>query len=199
MPALLFDLYGVLLRVQDPEHLARIEEAAGHSGEAFWSAYWDCRPDYDAGLVSTPGYWSRGADRLDAPIRDVADAHEQDMASWLAGDPEMIAYVTGLADAGARTALLSNIPVPLAERVLVAHPWLQRLDPLLLSGRIGLAKPDPRLFAHALEALGAPAGEVLFVDDRDENVAAAESVGMAGHVFTGIDGLRPVVEAHLGR
>lgn len=69
MPALLFDLYGVLLRVQDPEHLARIEEAAGHSGEAFWSAYWDCRPDYDAGLVSTHGYWSRVADRLDAPIR----------------------------------------------------------------------------------------------------------------------------------
>ncbi len=199
MPALLFDLYGVLLRVQDPEHLARIEEASGHSGEAFWSAYWDCRPDYDAGLVSTHGYWSRVADRLDAPIRDVADAHEQDMASWLAGDPQMIEYVTGLADAGARTALLSNIPVPLAERVLAAHPWLQRLDPLLLSGRIGLAKPDPRLFEHALGALGLPAGEVLFVDDRDENVAAAESLGMAGHVFTGIDGLRPVVEAHLGR
>ena len=87
----------------------------------------------------------------------------------------------------------------LAERVLVAHPWLHRLDPLLLSGRIGLAKPDPRLFEHALAALALPAGEVLFVDDRDENVAAAESVGMAGHVFTGIDGLRPVVEAHLGR
>ena len=141
MPALLFDLYGVLLRVQDPEHLARIEEASGHSGEAFWSAYWDCRPDYDAGLVSTHGYWSRVADRLDAPIRDVADAHEQDMASWLAGDPQMIEYVTGLADAGARTALLSNIPVPLAERVLAAHSWLQHLDPCCSRG--GSASPSP--------------------------------------------------------
>ncbi|GAB95025.1 putative hydrolase of the HAD superfamily [Kineosphaera limosa] len=199
MTVLLFDLYGVLLRTQDADGLARIEQATGHSGEEFWAAYWGCRHGYDAGTMSAHEYWAAVGDQLGAPIRDVEQAHEQDLRSWMGSDPEMIAYVTGLIGDGVRVALLSNIPVELAERVLVSFDWLARFEPLILSGRTGLAKPDPRLFERAVEATGVAAGDILFIDDRLENVEAAQSVGLQGHVFIGIDDLRPVIERALGR
>lgn len=48
------------------------------------------------------------------------------------------------------------------------------------SAELRLAKPDPAYFAKASELIGAPAGQVLFVDDVAENVAGARSAGMAG-------------------
>jgi HAD superfamily hydrolase (TIGR01509 family) len=60
----------------------------------------------------------------------------------------------------------------------------------VISGRIGLAKPDPRIYRHLLETHGLAAGEVLFVDDRAANVEAAAAVGIEGLLFEGAVGLR---------
>jgi putative hydrolase of the HAD superfamily len=51
-------------------------------------------------------------------------------------------------------------------------------DGFLSSCYLGLRKPDPRMFSLALEVLQRKAGEVAFVDDREQNCAAAQSVGM---------------------
>ncbi len=55
---------------------------------------------------------------------------------------------------------------------------------------VGLRKPGQAIYKRALDILGTPPGRVLFIDDRVENVAGAESVGMKGIRFTGADGLR---------
>lgn|GEM_PF-209574 len=48
------------------------------------------------------------------------------------------------------------------------------------SWELGVAKPDPQFFVVAAEAIGSAPETILFVDDRLDNVAAAQSVGMAG-------------------
>ncbi len=67
---------------------------------------------------------------------------------------------------------------------------LALLDDVVVSGTEGLAKPDPRVYELLVARTGRPLAELVFVDDRPENVEAAVALGMAGLVFTGADALR---------
>lgn len=63
-------------------------------------------------------------------------------------------------------------------------------DNILVSGDVGLVKPDPAIYALALARFGIAPAEAIFVDDRDDNVRAAEATGIRGHVFAGAELLR---------
>jgi putative hydrolase of the HAD superfamily len=97
------------------------------------------------------------------------------------------------------------IPTPrpgadaLVDRLVVPHAIWSNTDPiharhlartldamrtarhLNLSFAIQAAKPRARFYQTGLEALGVAPGEVLFVDDRAENVAAAQALGIQAH------------------
>jgi epoxide hydrolase-like predicted phosphatase len=53
-------------------------------------------------------------------------------------------------------------------------------DAAIISGEVGLHKPQPEIYELACERLGAEPSDCVFVDDLRENVAGAEAVGMAG-------------------
>jgi putative hydrolase of the HAD superfamily len=55
-------------------------------------------------------------------------------------------------------------------------------DAVVISGEVGLRKPEPEIFVLALERIGLPAGECAFVDDLPHNVAAAARQGLVGIV-----------------
>ena len=63
-------------------------------------------------------------------------------------------------------------------------------DVALSSCYLGLRKPDVAIYKRALDIVGRPPERVLFIDDRRENVAAADAVGMKGIQFLGADSLR---------
>jgi len=119
-----------------------------------------------------------------------------DISSWSRVDHLMVAYVQSLRGL-AEVALLSNIPGDHADAFLAAQPWLRNLDHLAFSGKINAAKPDPAAFRHCVLAMRAAPEDFLFVDDREENVRAAQAIGMNGHVFTGPERLAATVDAWL--
>ncbi|MET9606741.1 HAD family phosphatase [Streptomyces sp. NPDC006512] len=196
-PVLLFDLFGVIARHQSPGGRARLTETAGVAAAPFWEAYWALRPDYDRGDVDGPAYWRRVADSLGTRFDAETTARlvEEDVASWSAVDERMVDLVGELASAGRRTALLSNIPEELAVHYERHRPWLARFEVRAFSCRIRHAKPEPDAYRWCLTALGAEPGQVLFVDDRQENVEAARALGMRGHLFTGPDALTEALAA----
>jgi putative hydrolase of the HAD superfamily len=55
---------------------------------------------------------------------------------------------------------------------------------------LGLRKPDLAIYKRALDILGRPAERILFIDDREENVAGAAAAGMRTIRFQGADALR---------
>ena len=67
---------------------------------------------------------------------------------------------------------------------------------ILVSGEVKLIKPDPAIYALALDRFGLLPDEALFVDDREENVAAAETGGFLGHVFHDADTLRAAISGY---
>lgn len=60
----------------------------------------------------------------------------------------------------------------------------------LSSCYLGLRKPDAAIYARALDILGRPAERILFIDDRQENVAAAQDAGLVALQFEGAEALR---------
>ncbi|ANH38385.1 Alpha-D-glucose-1-phosphate phosphatase YihX [Nocardioides dokdonensis FR1436] len=67
---------------------------------------------------------------------------------------------------------------------------LALLEDVVVSGTEGLAKPDPRVYELLVARTGRALGELVFVDDRPENVDAAVALGMTGLVFTDAEALR---------
>ncbi|AYN43180.1 HAD family hydrolase [Streptomyces dangxiongensis] len=191
----LFDLFGVIARHQRPGALEEMAARCHAPTDAFATAYWACRPPYDAGRQSAPEYWTAVLRRLSlsADADSIEELRLTDIESWSRVDDRMVAYVRSLRDV-AEVALLSNIPSDHADAFLIAQPWLRDLDHVAFSGKIEAAKPAPAAFHHCVVAMRAAPTDFLFVDDRAENVRAARAAGMNGHVFTDRDELASVID-----
>ena len=110
--------------------------------------------------------------------------------------PETVQAIEGLAARGVPQFGLTNMSAETAPGTFAMDPAFQRLEHIVVSGEFGLLKPDPRLFALALDQIGRPAGSLLFVDDSAANIATAEALGFFTHHFTDPAALRPALEAH---
>ncbi|MFD9325071.1 HAD-IA family hydrolase [Streptomyces sp. NPDC060065] len=194
----LFDLFGVIARHQRPGALEKMAARCHAPTEAFTTAYWACRPPYDAGQQSASEYWTAVLRWLSRPVdaNTIEELRLTDIDSWSRVDGRMVAYAQSLRRV-AEVALLSNIPSDHADAFLAAQPWLHNLDHLAFSGKIKAAKPDPAAFHHCVVAMRAAPTDFLFVDDREENVRAAQATGMNGHVFTHRDELAAVIDTWL--
>ena len=62
--------------------------------------------------------------------------------------------------------------------------------PIVISGYVGIKKPDARIYNMLLQELGAPAEECLFVDNNQVNVDAARSLGFRTILFKNAEQLR---------
>ena len=95
--------------------------------------------------------------------------------------PAMYDTIRTLRAAGFSTALLSNSwgcdEYPRAD-----FPGL--FDAVVLSGEIGMRKPEKEIFLYAAQTLGLGPAECVFVDDMEANVAAAQACGMTGVLHT---------------
>jgi putative hydrolase of the HAD superfamily len=95
--------------------------------------------------------------------------------------PAMYDMIRTLRAAGLRTALLSNSWGG-AEYPRADFPGL--FDLVVLSGEVGMRKPEPRIFRHAVQALGLDPAECVFVDDMEPNVVAARACGLTSVLHT---------------
>ncbi|HWC83508.1 MAG TPA: HAD-IA family hydrolase [Pseudonocardiaceae bacterium] len=77
---------------------------------------------------------------------------------------------------GIVTALVSNSDALDAQVVR----WADLFDAIVLSGQVGVAKPNPGIYLMAAEQLGLIPEQCVFVDDLPENVRGAVQVGMVG-------------------
>ena len=97
--------------------------------------------------------------------------------------PAMSSLVLRAKRAGLRTGLLSNSWGNEYPR----EGWDQMFDAVVISGEVGMRKPEPEIFHHVLDLLGVTAGEAVFVDDLEANVDAATALGLVGVHHTSYD------------
>lgn len=174
--------YGCVVSLdQTPEDRTALATAAGSAAQTdFDAGYWEHRDAYDLGVPSVV-YWTRVLGRLPEPD-EVARLDSLDAASWSHVNPAVEGRLAELSAAGVKLALLSNAPYPVmrsVEGLPVTH-WFERR---FFSCELKLMKPDPACYAAVTDSLGVPAGDIVFVDDREVNVAAAERAGWSAVLF----------------
>jgi epoxide hydrolase-like predicted phosphatase len=106
-------------------------------------------------------------------------------------DPEMFALVDDLRELGIRVGLLSNSWGNTYPRERIEALF----DPVVISGEVGLRKPQASIYEHTLGMLGLPPGLVLFVDDAEPNIVGARAVGMRALLHTEPRGTRAALAA----
>ena len=83
-----------------------------------------------------------------------------------------------------KIGLLSNMGYDTLDEVFSESQRKAMFDDVLISSEVGLIKPSRDLYELALERLGVPADEVIFIDDRLPNVEGAQQLGMKTILFT---------------
>jgi 2-haloacid dehalogenase len=91
--------------------------------------------------------------------------------------------VEGLAGKGYKIACLSNGTHEWTLEVIRNHGLVELFDEIVLSGDLGIVKPDPRIYFYTLEKLGVDPSQAIFVDDRKVNTDAAEICGIRSIQF----------------
>ena len=110
-------------------------------------------------------------------------------------DERMVEAVRRVKAGGRPTGLISNSWGGVSyDRVATDELF----DAMVISGEVGLNKPEPEIFRLGAERLGVAPEECVFVDDLRENCAGAEAVGMAAILHRGADGTVPELERLLG-
>jgi len=179
---LVFDVGQVLVR-WDPErpYLDLIPDAAAREG--FWRR---------TGLDSMNLEGDRG--RLDRAVEAWAARHPDDadlIRAWRArwGEmfgpaiPESAALMLRAKAAGLRVAALSNFAADTWEVARAGFPVLREFDVEVISGREGVVKPEPEIYALMEARTGVSGRGLFFLDDRAENVAGARARGWGGLVW----------------
>jgi epoxide hydrolase-like predicted phosphatase len=111
-------------------------------------------------------------------------------------DERMLEAVRRAGQAGIRTGLISN---SWGTGIAYDESLLDELfDGVVISGDVGMHKPEPAIFILGAERIGLYAEECLFVDDLRENCAGAEEVGMTAILHRGADRTLPQLERLLG-
>jgi putative hydrolase of the HAD superfamily len=188
--AVLFD-YGMVLSKPPAEKDWRaLERVLGVREKEFQAAYWKYRDAYDRGALRAATYWETMARDLEKPIdADVLGALiDADTVVWTRPNVEMMDWAERLNRAGIKTGILSNIGDAMELGIRGRFPALDEFSHQTFSHRLGIAKPDAAIYRHAVEGLGVPAGEILFVDDREENIEAARAEGMVAVQYLGHEG-----------
>jgi putative hydrolase of the HAD superfamily len=184
--AVLFDYGMVLSAPPDPSAWARIRTLTNLTEEILYREYWAHRHAYDRGDLTAEAYWHKaaaGAGIVLTPTQLTA-LLAADVDLWTQINAPMLEWAQRLQRAGIPTGILSNIGDAMAAGLLTKFDWLGAFNHHTWSYALNLAKPEPAIYLHAIEGLHTPPENILFIDDKPENIATALSVGMQAIQYT---------------
>ncbi len=178
--AVLFDYGMVLSAPPDPAAWQRMIAITGLPEDLLHREYWAHRHDYDRGTLSGIAYWHKAAAGAGIALTptQLSDLIAADTDLWTQLNAPMVDWAQQLQRAGLRTGILSNIGDAMAAGLLRKFDWISAFDHCTWSYSLNLAKPEAAIYHHAAEGLATPPANILFIDDREENIAAALSTGM---------------------
>jgi len=149
---------------------------------------------HDRGETSDKQFFQEVADAAG----ETAEQAEQEMEASVILNEELVEYVETL-QGKYKLALLSNSSSDYLRNELHKYDLERYFDEIVISSEVGLIKPEPAIFEHVMEKLGAKPEECIFTDDNPHNVEAAERLGIKGIVFVDVPSLKSELEDIVAR
>jgi len=186
-PIILFDVMGVL--IQDPFYT----HMAAYFGMEFQQLLDQKHPsawvEFERGEISEEEFFTKffiDGRHFDGEglVETMKDAYD-----YIDGMPELL---NALSESGYQLHTFSNYPGwhrHIEEKLKLSN-YLEWTFVSCQGPMKGLRKPQPEAFAMAIKYMERPAEELIFIDDRKENVAAATAAGMQALHFTGPEQLK---------
>jgi putative hydrolase of the HAD superfamily len=204
--AVVFDYGNVLSLEQTLEDMKAMALVCGIPHERFSELYWKLRPPYDRGDIDGPAYWTavvgqqeRGQQELslsrDRSNDQIATLIKLDSESITRPNQGAVQWAELLHQEGFPLTLLSNMPLELSRHVTKSFPSLSTFEHLIYSCDYGSIKPELALYRNCLEPLKVDPQDILYLDDRAENVEAATGLGMNAVLFDTVEKTASRVES----
>lgn len=186
LKAVVFDFGMVLSGPADVDAHRTLKRIVGVPEAIFESQYWAHRHAYDAGSCDGPEYWQRLARGAGVTLSNaqIIELVNNDVKMWSTLDVPMVQWALKVKASGFTTGILSNICFELSAAFEEQCMWLNQIDYRFWSSRLGVAKPDPAIYEHMLCTLGIRPEQILFIDDREDNIRAAQALGVMGILFS---------------
>lgn len=187
----IFDLGAVLID-WNPRYLYR--QLFSDESEMEWFLKEVCSPAWNLSLDKGRPF-ADGVAEKKAAFPQYSDAIEAYQTRWIEmiGGPieDTVKILQSLAERGTQLHALTNWSAetfPLV-RHDPTYSFLKLFGKIIVSGEIGMIKPDAEIFHHTLEVIGADASQCLFIDDNPANCESAQRLGLDIHLFKSPGGL----------
>ncbi|MEJ6393161.1 HAD family phosphatase [Gymnodinialimonas sp. 2305UL16-5] len=99
--------------------------------------------------------------------------------------PHSVRLLRALKAKGVPVFALTNFGWDTFDVACAAYPVLTEFDRAYVSGRMKVVKPEPEIYARLEANSGMAASDLLFTDDKPENITAAATRGWKTHLFEG--------------
>lgn len=187
---LLFDLGGVLVELGDnplPKHWLAVDQV-------FTLAEWfksECAHQFEKGEISASDFAQQLQDQLSlsASLEEICREFKQWPRGMYAGAPELLSSLRQQHT----LAVLTNTNELHWPRIVDEFMLLDHVSSVFASHILKLAKPDPLIYQAVLEMLKVEPSEVIFFDDNQANIKAAQELGIESYLVDGIKELQQKV------
>lgn len=181
--AIVFDIGGVLEWTPRLGVQTDWEQRLGLPPGAFAERLGDVWHAGSMGTISEAEVYRRIAEQMGMSDAQVNDYMADEWREYVGTLNVELAEFFGSLRPAYQTAILSNSFVGAREREQALYGFEQLCDTIIYSHEVGLAKPDPAIFALLCERLGTQPGQVIFLDDVPEIVDAARAFGIQAILF----------------
>ena len=193
--SVVFDIGGVLLD-WNPRHLyrrlftdeAEMERFLGEVCSPAWHAPHDRGVPTAASCAELASRYPEFAEQIEA----WSSRSEEMIGGVFTGTVEVLRAVR---ETGVPCYAVTNMEAETYPLRLQRFPFLSCFDGTIVSGREGVAKPEPAIFMRLLDRFGLTAGTTLMIDDMQENLDAAAVLGIQTLLFRSSRRLQTDLEA----
>lgn len=186
--AIIFDLGGVLFTNGSTRFIEYLDEKSRlNKDEIHGILMGDLGNSYRLGTISKIDFWESFIKELD--IDESPEALEDE---WINGY-ELISETKELIDELSKkykVYFLSDNVKERVERLNKKHNFVDWFEDGIFSHEAGVKKPDPKIYEIVLSKTGVKGEEVIFIDDRPENLPPAQALGMRTLLFESPEKLR---------
>ncbi len=193
----IFDLGGVLID-WNPRYLYRKIFADEAEMEFFLNQVctpaWNAQMDLDKSFSDAADELKTSFPEYTTQIQIWYDRWDEMIGGPITGTVEILEEIK---QTGYPLAALSNWSAETFPIAYKKYDFLSWFTPVVISGEVGLVKPDPKIFHLLLQEINRDPDDCIFIDDTQENIQIAQELGFEGILFSSPLQLRDQLE-HLG-
>ncbi|HEV2339244.1 MAG TPA: HAD family phosphatase [Patescibacteria group bacterium] len=179
--AIIFDLGGVLVDNPVEAMTAYIAQNLAVTKEQYMQVFSQCEAQWLKGQIAERELWEKITTKLNIARPEAESLWLEAFLRVYKRKKDVFLLIKRLKQNGYKIALLSNTEIPIMDHIKEQH-W-EDFDLFIYSCEVGMRKPDREIYDFTLQKLNMEPREVLFVDDKKENVEAARDIGMHGITF----------------